>query len=167
MELITQYMVDMYSHLARSTTASYGQQINLLLDFLDAAPELSSELIFGGGEIDRVVMANCTMTGMVMLHQANGGLGFNGIRAMRSAVRKLWAARAKDPPTDHPGFQQFIKGITERMGNKTGSKWAMPVEVMQSLVTMATDDANAARAEGDFDQERECGPRLCTTSSAT
>jgi hypothetical protein len=100
-------------------------------------------------------MANCTMTGMVMLHQANGGLGFNGIRTMRSAVRKLWAARVKEPPTYHPGLQQFIKGITERMGNETGSKWAMPVEVMQSLVAMATEDANAAKAEGDFDQERE------------
>jgi hypothetical protein len=41
------------------------------------------------------------------------------------------------------------------MGNETGSKWAMPVEVMQSLVTMATEDAGAASAEGDFDQERE------------
>jgi hypothetical protein len=108
MELITQYMVDMYSHLAKNTTASYGQQVNLLLDFLDAAPELSSGLIFGGGEIDRVVLANCTMTGMVMLHQANGGMRFNGIRTMRSAVRKLWAARVKKPPTDHPEFEQFI-----------------------------------------------------------
>jgi hypothetical protein len=155
MELITQYMVDMYSHLALNTTASYGQQINLLLDFLDAAPELSSELIFGGGEIDRVVLANCTMTGMVMLHQANCGLSFNGIRSMRSAVRKMWASRVKEPPTDHPEFAQFIKGITERMGNETGTKWAMPVEVMQALVAMATEDANSARAEGDGDGERE------------
>jgi hypothetical protein len=160
MELITQYMVDMYSHLAMNTTASYGQQINLLLDFLDAAPELSSELIFGVGEIDRVVLMNCTMTGMViMLHQANSGLGFNlyfnGIRSMRPAVRKMWATRAKKLPTDHHEFEQFIEGITERMGNETGSKWAMPVEVMQALVAMATEDAGAARTECDFDQERE------------
>jgi hypothetical protein len=41
------------------------------------------------------------------------------------------------------------------MGNETGSKWAMPVEVMQALVAVATGDASAARTEGDFDQERE------------
>jgi hypothetical protein len=41
------------------------------------------------------------------------------------------------------------------MGNETGSKWGMPVEVMQALVALATEDANAARAEGDVDGERE------------
>jgi hypothetical protein len=42
---------------------------------------------------------------------------------------------------------------------RSGSKWAVPVEVMQSLVAMATEDANAARAGGDFDQEREVRTR--------
>jgi hypothetical protein len=56
------------------------------------------------------------------------------------------------------------------MGNETGSKWGMPVEVMQALVALATEDANAARAEGDVEMSTgsaSCEPRPCTTSSAT
>jgi hypothetical protein len=74
--LITQYLVDVYSHLADNTTASYGQHLNVLLVFFDAAPELDRSWVFGAAEPDLVVLANCTMLGMgmLMLHRANEGL---------------------------------------------------------------------------------------------
>jgi hypothetical protein len=45
--LITQYLVDVYSHLPRSTVGSYGQHINVFLDYFAAATELNSGLVFG------------------------------------------------------------------------------------------------------------------------
>jgi hypothetical protein len=95
------------------------------------------------------------MLGMLMLHRANEGLCFNGIRGLRSAVRKIWSSRSEEPPTDQVEFAQFIKGLCERMGNEAGSKWAMPVEVMCALVAMATEDAYLASKAGDPHRERE------------
>jgi hypothetical protein len=102
--LITQYLVDVTSHLARSTVGSYGQHINVFMDFFAAAPELDSDLciVFGAAEVDLVVVANCTMLGMLMLHRANEGLTYNGIRGLRSAVWKSWSTRSESPPTDQP-----------------------------------------------------------------
>ena len=80
---------------------------------------------------------------------------FNGIRGLRSAVRKIWSSRSEEPPTDQVELVQFVKGMCERMGNEAGSKWAMPVEVMCALVAMATEDAYAAKGAGDSHQERE------------
>ena len=57
-----------------------------------------------------------------------------------------------------------MKALCERMGDEVGSKWAMPVEVMQALVALATEDANGALLSGELDLEREmrtCGPRRC------
>ena len=153
--LITQYLVDLYSHLAKNTVTSYGQSINVYLDFFAAAPDLDSELVFGAVDVDLSVLANCTLLGMLMLHRANEGLVFNGIRGLRSAVWKCWSTRSEVPPTDQPEFKNFMKGLCERMGDEASSKWAMPVEVMQALVAMATEEANQALREGEADRERE------------
>jgi hypothetical protein len=153
--LITQYLVDVTSHLARNTVGSYGQHINVFMDFFAAAPELDSGLVFGVAEVDLVVVANCTMLGMLMLHRANEGLTYNGIRGLRSAVWKSWSTRCESPPTDQLEFKNFMKALCERMGDEVGSKWAMPVEVMQALVALATEDANGALLSGELDLERE------------
>jgi hypothetical protein len=153
--LITQYLVDLYSHLAKNTVASYGQSINVYLDFFAAAPDLDPDLVFGAVDVDLVGVANCTMLGMLMLHRANEGLIFNGIRGLRSAVWKCWSTRSDAPPTDRPEFKNFMKGLCERMGDEASSKWAMPVEVMQALVAMATEEANQALLVGETDRERE------------
>jgi hypothetical protein len=50
------------------------------MDFFAAAPELNSDLVFGAVEMDLVALANCTMLGMLVLHRANEGLAYNGIR---------------------------------------------------------------------------------------
>jgi hypothetical protein len=68
--LITQYMVDVCSHLARNTTASYGQHLNVYLDFFDAAPELDRDHAMGTAAMNLVCLANCTALGMLMLHRA-------------------------------------------------------------------------------------------------
>jgi hypothetical protein len=86
--LITQYLVGVYSHLAKNTVTSYGQHINVFLDFFDAAPDLNPDLVFGTAVIDLVDLANCTMLSMLMLHRANEGPVFNGIRGLRSAFWK-------------------------------------------------------------------------------
>lgn len=153
--LITQYMVDVYSHLAVNTTASYGQHLNVYLDFFDAAPELDRDNAMGAAAIDLVSLANRTTLGMLMLHRANEGLCFNGIRGLRSAVKKTWSMRNQESPTDQAEFVQFMKGLCERMGNEAGTKWAMPVAVMLALVSMATEDAITANKAGEADRERE------------
>jgi hypothetical protein len=88
----------------------------------------------GTAAMNLVSLANCTTLGMLVLHRANEGLCFNGIRGLRSAVKKTWSMRSGESPTDQADFVQFIKGLCERMGNEAGSKWAMPV---------AADDASA------------------------
>jgi hypothetical protein len=80
---------------------------------------------------------------------------FNGIKGLRSAVWKCWSTRSETPPTDQAEFKNFMKGFCERMGDEASSKWAMPVEVMQALVAMATEEANQAHLVGEVDQERE------------
>jgi hypothetical protein len=149
--LITQYLVDVTSHLARSAVGSYGQHINVFMDFFAAAPELDSDL----PEMDLVALANCTMLGMLTLHRANEGLAYNGIRGLRSAVWKSWSTRSESPPTNQLEFKNFMKALCERMGDEVSSKWAMPVEVMQALVALATEDANRALLSGELDLERE------------
>jgi hypothetical protein len=109
--LITQYLVDVYSHLARSTVGSYGQHINAFMDFFAAAPELNSDLVFGAVDMDLVALANCTMLGMLVLHRANEGLAYNGIRGLRSAVWKSWSTRSESPPTDQLEFKNFMKAL--------------------------------------------------------
>jgi hypothetical protein len=64
-------MVDVHSHLARNTTASYGQHLDVYLDFFDAAPELDRELAMGTADMDLVSLANCTALGMLILYRAN------------------------------------------------------------------------------------------------
>jgi hypothetical protein len=49
-------MVDVHSHLARNTTASYGQHLDVYLDFFDAAPELDRELAMGTADMDLVAI---------------------------------------------------------------------------------------------------------------
>jgi hypothetical protein len=44
--------------------------------------------VFGTAVIDLVDLANCTMLSMLMLHRANEGPVFNGIRGLRSAFWK-------------------------------------------------------------------------------
>jgi hypothetical protein len=107
--LITQYLVDVYIHLARSAVGSYGQHINVFLDYFAAAPELNSGLVFGAVDMDLVALANCAVLGMLMLHRANEGLAYNGIRGLHSAVWKSWSTRSESPPaTDQLEFKNFM-----------------------------------------------------------
>ena len=90
--------------------------LNVYLDFFDAAPELDRDNAMGAAAIDLVSLANRTTLGMLMLHRANEGLCFNGIRGLRSAVKKTWSMRNQESPTDQAEFVQFMKGLCERMG---------------------------------------------------
>jgi hypothetical protein len=130
------------------------------MDFFAAAPELDSDLVFGAAEVDLVVVANCTMLGMLMLYRVNEGLTCNGIRGLRSAVWKSWSTRSESPPTDQLEYKNFMKALCERMsgwGMKSAPSGRCQWRSCKRwwLVALATEDPSGALLSGELDLERD------------